>query len=303
MKIQFLLLSDGPSHKLLGINVVNGLKRLGIEAEYFFSNRKAGQLLKSPAYVFCLKPRDDDFLVAEFKKRGSKVALILNDEQLPYNRSSIYDFAVSPSIVWKRMWESKHEKPCYLIKEEFDYYFLKKHQEESIRVVTVGYSENLKKHLMYVPTLAMNFDFTIVSERQVPEFKNAKFKKFQPDASYYFEKDYDKMVIEQFREFNVGIITQDSSGSTSNRLKSLLYAGLPVICSRTENHSDLWFNQTEMKIDYFSSSIVDIVNSLGDFQKRQEIVDFNYSKISRYGGIEASGKSFLEAIEMFENFK
>jgi len=300
ISIQFLLLSDGPSHKLLGINPSIGLRKLGINSEFWFQNRQTGKLIESPNYVFCLKPRDNDELALSYKQKNSKIVLILNDEQLPKHRTDIYDFVVSPSKTWKRLWEQNSRVPCYLIKEEFDYFTTKKHCDEELKIVTVGYSENLKRHLKFIEKITANFDFTIVSEKRIPEFRNASFRQFRPNYNFYFDKNYDKEVVEQFSDFNLGIVTQDESGRTSNRLKLLLYSGLPVICSRTENFEDLWFNETEMKLEFFSESVVDTIRLFSDYKKRQEITDFNYLKIRENAGLESSAKSFVEAIDLFE---
>lgn len=145
MKIQFLLLSDGVSHKLLGINVVRGLQQLGIEADYYFPNRGNDRLMENPDYVFVLKP--NSIHVELIKSFGnSTICLIINDQMVSNDILPYIDFYVSPSINW----QTRHS-PCYLVKEEFDYYTAKVHTPNSLNcsITSLPYtSDKTSSHIL-----------------------------------------------------------------------------------------------------------------------------------------------------------
>jgi hypothetical protein len=302
MKIQFLLFSDGASHKLLGINPVRGLCNLGIQTELFWVKYSKGKLIEKPDYVFCLKPRDSDELALDYKKRGSKICLIINDEYLEPNRLSPYDFAVSPSIKWSTIYPLK----TFLINEEFDY-CQRKYHKPGRRLVTFGYKENLINHLTLVLPFLIDQDLTIISNFEdnflLPEiFYKFNLKKFCVPLDMMNFK-YDEELIRQFEEYDIGVITQyDDLGRTTNRIKALLYAGLPVITC-LNNNENLWFNKDKIKLylvrkNEWKSRILE----LEDHNLRQEIENYNFSIICKNYGIEKSARSFLNAIEQYESF-
>jgi len=306
MKIQFLLLSDGPSHKLLGLNVVKGLNKLGIETKYYFPNRNNGEMLYDPDYVFCLKPRkDSNDLISRYYKGKSKIALIINDEFLEKEKRDAYDFYVSPSIDWKEIY---NDKPCYLVKEEFDFFQTKKHND-SFNIVTFGFKENLIHHLpQVISKINEKINLTIISNFSHDYILPKEFNKCNLVWTNYvgdfFNKMYDKRLIENFKNYDVGLITQyENSGRTSNRLKALMYAGLPVVTVNNKNHEDLWFNK-EKTIKQFinnNNEWIESILELKEKKKRQDITDFNYEEIKKNAGIVNSAKSFLKAIKDFEN--
>jgi hypothetical protein len=301
MKIQFLLFSDGASHKLLGINPVRGLCNLGIEAELFWVKYSKGKLIEKPDYVFCLKPRESDDLVLSFKNKGSKICLIVNDEYLSKDRWRIYDFAVSPS----KKWQSTYPLTTYLVKEEFDFCQWKKHKP-GLKIVTFGYKENLVNHLSLVLPSLSGQDLTIISNfddcfRLPDVFYNFCLKQFKAPLDVS-DENYDEILIRQFEEYDIGLVTQyDDCGRTSNRIKAFLYAGLPVITSSTNNNENLWFNKDKIKL-----SLVDEdewrkkIDELSDYNTRQVVEDFNFEIIQRNYGIEQSARSFLNAIRQYE---
>lgn len=305
MKIQFILCQFGASHKYLGHNVVNGLRQLGVQSEFYYCQTAEGRLLTDPDHTFFLKPHNDDE-IRKYRGTSGKNALIMNDywPQLDYGQ---FDFLVSPSIAWKELIEKQEPaKKCYLVLEEIDYMTSKVHeQSEKLKIVTTGYSTNLKRHFIPIAELIRNIfdDITVVTDVNFDLFIQAgcKTQKFVPKRAMKNDSDYDRIMVEQFKEFDVGIVTQYKyfNARTSNRAKLFMYAGLPVVCTNSENHVDLWFNGVANKnlIVTKESEWVSHLTSLRDASRRQEISDYNTSLSKQFGGIVNSAKSFLAAIE------
>ncbi len=312
--IQFLLLNDGASHKLLGINPIRGLQKLGVNADYYFRSRNTGKIFNDPDYVFFLKPNLDDFCDDGANKYlrtlGVTFALIVNDQRLPIKIEKNFDFFVSPSLDWKEEYRKRHPgKHCYLIKEEWDYFTEKidHRQTDKLKVVTMGYSTNLAEH--FIPAIdeikKVTNDITIITDTNLPIFeeKGCKFKKFQPHYTRFFDDNYDKILIEQFKEYDVGIVTQNKLGRTSNRVKALMYAGLPVIAINSSNHADLWFDyekETDILLYHDITGIPYYLNGLKNEDLRRDISDFNTYQLEENAGIVKSAESFLEAIRRYE---
>ena len=321
MNVQFLLLSDGASAKYLGINPVRGLQNLGINAEYYFRSRNTGVILPTPDYVFFLKPNLKDLTVGDgvqfthTTNNSPKFVLIVNDQRLPIESEMVYDFFVSPSLDWQREYIKRHpNKPCYLINEEIDYHTTKIHKpSKELKVVTTGYAVNLIQHFLpIVPMIKeVTKDITVVTngkanELEMLENAGCKIVPFLPHYTRMLEENYDRLMVEQFMSYDVGVITQygntRGSGRTSNRVKLLNYAGLPVVCTNSANHRDLWFNgehnrnlKVVEKIDWVTHLVY-----LQNVKRRQLISNFNSVAIKRCGGIIKSAKSFLEAIKQYE---
>jgi len=321
MNIQFLILSDGASARYLGVNPVVGLQRLGIKAEYYFRSRNTGVILPSPDYVFFLKPNIKDLTVGDgvqfthTTNSSVKFVLIINDQRLPIEQEQIFDFFVSPSLDWQQEYIKRHpNKPCYLINEEIDYYTTKIHKpSKELKVVTTGYAVNLIQHFLpIVPMIKeVTKDITVVTNGSINELKmlenaGCKIVPFLPHYTRMLEENYDKLMVEQFLPYDVGIVTQYSdtrgSGRTSNRVKLLTYAGLPVVCTNSANHRDLWFNgghNNNLKV----VEDIDWITHLIYFQnvkRRQFISNFNSMTCKINGGIIKSAESFLEAIKQYE---
>lgn len=300
IKIQFILYSDGPSHKYLGINPVLGLKKLYYNAEFFWVKKNCGILIDKPDYVFCLKPRENDELILQLKSKGAKICLIANDELISNERIQFFDFVVSPSIGWLKT----YKKPTFLIKEEFNYHQIKTHID-SFKLVTFGFKENLVKHLTSVLEKLKNYDITIVSnfddKKSLPkifyEFNLVKFKNYD-----YFDPEFDMKIIRQFEDYDVGLITQyKSSGRTTNRIKILLYSGLPVITNQDEIEQ-LWFDNNKIFLNcVYQEMWIDEIEKLKDKKIRQSITNNNFNIIEKCYNIEQTAKSFLDAIKKFEN--
>lgn len=304
--IQFMLLGDGASHKYLGINPVYGLQKLGIDAEYYFRNRNSGVILPNPDYTFYLKPNNNDFNI---KGSDTKV-LIINDQRLPLGFESLFDFFVSPSLDWQKEYQNRHpEIPCYLIQEEINYCTTKIHKDtKELKLVTTGYSVNLIEHFLpIVPLLKkVTNNITVITNTDFDIFKKAgcNVRTFQPHYTKMFDSNYDQIMVEQFKEYDVGIVTQyEKSGRTSNRAKLLNYAGLPVICNSSANHQDIWFNG-EYNMNCYVNCLSDWeehLRFLRDIKMRQVCVDYNSILIKHNSGSIQSAKSFLGAIKQYEN--
>jgi len=302
MKIQFLLFSEGSSHKLLGLNVVKGLKSLGIRTEFFWPKTKIGSLLDNPDYVFCLKPSENDDLVKFFKKKGSKLCLVVNDQKISKERQIVYDFAVASSIESL----STYDLDTFLVKEEFDYCEQKQHNS-SFKIVTTGYKENLVNHLPEVLKQLEGLDITIISNFEESYELPKIFYKFKMKnilVPSIFNCDYDKILIKQFSEYDVGFVTQYKfCGRSSNRLKELLYAGLPVVTNFENNYEKIWFNKYKVILRQVSEDWKQKILELNDVCIRQDISDENFDVIKNNYGYESSAKSFLRAISLFEKSK
>lgn len=319
LSIQFLLFSDGASHKFLGINPVEGLKKLGIDAEYLFYTRKQGVLQADPDYIFVLKPKVEDLILGKkspiipylYKTtyRGAKMALIVSDQRLPIEIEKRFDFFVTCSQSWQREYQLRHpDKPCYLIKEEYNYYTMKEHTpSKKLKVVTMGYSVNLVKH--FIPAVKeikkVTDDITIVGNPNKPIFAEygCKFEPFKPHSAYFMEETWDKIAINQFTKYDVGVITQyNNSGRTSTRGKAIMYAGLPLIAPNVIEYRDLWFNGVVTNIMLYDNlnEIYTCLKTLADESIRNWIVTDNQYKIEVNSGIINSAKSFLEGIKSYE---
>ena len=317
--IQFLICQDGASAKYLGINPVKGLQRLDINAEYWFMSRNTGEIHLVPDYVFCLKPNTDNLsgcghweqYMYNCRQRGGKLILIINDQRLPIGIEKIFDFFVSPSLDWQKEYQKRHSnKPCYLINEEIDYYTTKIHKpSKELKIVTTGYSINLIKHFLpIVPMIKeVTNDITVITNSDFDRFANVgcNVKTFIPHYSQMLNEDYDKLMVEQFKDYDVGIVTQYNYGigRTSNRVKLLNYAGLPVVCTNSANHRDLWFTgetNRNLKVIEEIDWITHLVY-LQNYKRRQCISNYHSGLQSQNAGIIKSGKSFLEAIKQYEN--
>jgi len=314
MKILFLLLSSGPSHILEGIHPVKGLKKLGINATMNYPALGIKPGFDDPDYVFCLKPRESDELILRYKRQGAKIALIMDDETLPVERMKIYDFLVTASISGQKYFQKIYSQPCYLFKEEWDYFISEKRHvdTENPTCVTMGFHENLKKHLTDIiirEIKSVYQDFTAITNnsaiaRQWCKDFRIEYKEF-PKSS--IPSEYSKTIIDLLSTFDVGIITQYAwnIGRSSNRLKAMLYAGLPVIAMNTENHANVWFNNAGEKV-FLVKKPEDWKNFLIELkskEKRQEITDYNLDLVRKNGGVIKSAESFLEAIQDFEKGK
>ncbi len=308
ISIQFLLLGDGASHKLLGINPVRGLQNLGVNADYYFRSRNTGKKIANPDYVFFLKPDIGDvyFFTSQYL---CKKVLIVNDQRLPIQTEDMFDFFVCPSLDWKEEYRRRHpNKHCYLINEEWDYVTKKENhrQTDKLKVVTMGYSKNLEEH--FIPAVEqikkVTDDVTIITNERTEKLCTIgyKIKIFQPHYSRFFDKDYDKILIEQFKEYDIGIITQNRLGRTSNRVKAFIYAGLPVIAVNNKNHKSLWFNGHDSDILLYNdlNEIPYYLDILKNNDIRRDISDFNTYQAEKCGGIIKSAESFLEAIRRYE---
>lgn len=330
--IQFIL-SEGASAKLDGLNLCRGLQNLGYNAHYWFHVppnqdvfeknfrdiykeewlKLKGKLLERPEYVFTVKPRNDELLI-KFKNQGAKLVYIFEDETLLPERRKIYDFVVSSSFSWKRTAELGFAGlPCYLIRDEQDYYTTKAHvpsmysiNPHSLRIVTAGHMECLKHHFNILPILRQRYrDITIVSNWIDKEiFPDVQFEKWVPKFDY-FNKDHDRIMTEQFLKYDVAVVTQFPAGldRNSSRLRTFIYAGLPVVAIDSENHRDLWLNGDAPKIFLVKeeSDWLDYLAVLEDYKTRQEVVNYNYEKVKKYAGIEKAALTFIEAIKQYEN--
>jgi hypothetical protein len=313
MKIQFLLFSDGASHKLLGVNPAIGLQRIGVDVRVFWVKYERGErvfwvkyergeIFENPDYVFCLKPRDSDDLILTFKNKGSSICLIANDEILPKTRISVYDFVVSPSLFWL----NSYDLDSYLIKEEIDFCQQKQHQD-SFKLVTFGYKENLVNHLTQVLYEFLDLDLTIVSNfddsYSLPEiFYKFKLKKL--NVPNFTDSTFDEKLVKQFEEYDVGLVTQyENCGRTTNRIKTLVYCGLPVITNQ-KNCENLWFNKDKIKLHLVNTNEwKERVLELKDKKFRQDESIFNFNLVKKNFGVEQSAKSFLDAINLYEQEK
>lgn len=308
MKLQFLLLNDGASHHVLGTLIVKGLRKLGVESYCYYPSQKIIELCDKPDYVFCLKPSDkDEELILKFKCKGSKVVWIASDMWLNPDKLKIYDFFVSSSIDWLN-W-GKQENPNfrgYMVKDEWDYYTYKKHTEKTLNCVTMGYMENLNKN--FYPLLPYIRPFvdtiTVISggelELFIKKYPDLKFQHFLNPK--FGDADFDKKVIEQFSVFDVGIVVANHSSRSSNRTKAMMYSGIPIVATMTNNHKDLWFNQSGEKILLVEKEEdwKEKLSYLRNPVNRQMIVDHNLPLIKRESGAIEMAKTFLKAIESYE---
>lgn len=303
-RIQFLLF-EGASAKLDGLNIARGWQKLGYNVHWWFPRLGRGDLISNPEYVFTVKPREDDLLI-KFKNQGAKIVQILEDETLVPERRKIYDFLVSSSYGWKRAAERDYPNiPCYLVRDEQDYYTTKTHSPNSFKIVTAGHMENLKTHFDILPILNQKYsDITIVSnwiDRDT--FPNAQFEKWVPRFDY-FDENHDTIMTEQFKKYDVAVVTQYSYSLSRNssRLRTFIYAGLPVVAIDSDNHRDLWLNGEDVKVFLVKkeSDWLDYLKVLEDYKTRQEIVDYNYEKVKRWGGLEQAALTFVRAIEQYE---
>lgn len=302
--IQFLLF-EGASAKLDGLNIARGWQKLGYNVHWWFPRLGRGNLLERPEYVFTVKPREDDLLL-KFKSQGAKIVQILEDETLVPDRRKIYDFLVSSSYGWKASAALDYPNiPCYLVRDEQDYYTTKVHTPDSFRIVTAGHMENLKCHFNILPILGQRYlDVTIVSnwiDRDV--FPYANFEKWVPKFDY-FDEQHDTIMTEQFKKYDVAVVTQYASrlSRNSSRLRTFIYAGLPVVAIDSENHRDLWLNGEDVKVSLVKKETdwLDHLKALEDYKVRQEIADYNYEKVKKWGGIEQAALTFVKAIEQYE---
>ena len=309
MTIQFILCSDGASHKFLGITPYFGLKRLGINCEYFWPTRRIGCVFEKPDYIFVLKPsKKDTRKIVETRSLAIK-CLIISDQRLSVEEEKNYDFFVTCSQSWQQEYSKRHaDKSCYLIKEEYDYCCKKEHiDSENLNVVTMGYSNNLASH--FISTISeikkITNAITVITDVNEKIFQDNEinFVKFQPHSDYFTKEEWDKVAVSQFKNYDVGIITQyEKSGRPSTRGKAFLYAGLPIIAPNVIEYRDLWFNNSSLNI-YLYNDIKEIpvlLNHLKDAKLRNQISQNNYIQIKKNYGAMASAKSFLKGIENYE---
>jgi hypothetical protein len=317
-------MAEGASAKLDGMNLARGMRRLGYNVNYWFHVKYPklfvehfsklhpevkgdirGTLHDNPEYVFTVKPMNDELLI-KFKNQGAKIIYIVEDETLSPERRSLYDFIVSSSYGWKKSAMVQFPGlPCYIIRDEQDYYTTKIHIPNSFKIVTTGHMENLKHHFNILPVLEQKYqDITIVSnwiDRTV--FPTTKFDNWVPPLDY-FSETHDTTMTEQFKKYDVGISTQYPYGldSNSSRLRMLMYAGLPVIAVDSLVHQDIWCNGEETKVLLVKkeSDWLDHLKTLEDYKVRQEIVNYNYGKIKKFAGIEQAALTFVRAIEQYE---
>lgn len=309
MKIQFLLLGDGASHKFLGITPVKGLQELGIDVEYYFRSRNSGKILNDPDYVFVLKPNPNDIKQPGIAF-GKHIALIISDQRQPIEFERTFDFFVTCSQSWQKEYQLRHpDKPCYLIKEEYDYYTTKIHKpQDKLKVVTMGYSINLLAH--FIPAIEqikkVTDDITIVASTNEPEFEKhgCKFVQFQPHSSRFMEDCWDKIAVKQFNQYDVGIITAyKTCGRPSTRGKAFMYAGLPIIAPNVIEYQDIWFNDRNTNGLLLYNNLTGIAANLRKLQKssiRQDISNYNTYRIESQFGAKKAGESFLGAIKKYE---
>lgn len=309
MKIQFILCGDGASHKFLGITPYFGMKKLGIETEYVWYSRKIGSLLENPDYIFVLKPNVEQ--INAICKRYPLIpkCLIISDQRLDKEIEHKFQFFVTCSQSWQKEYQAKHEgKPCYLIKEEYDYCMQKNHEDsQQLKVVTMGYSNNLTEHFLDAieQIKKVTNDITIVSGVNEPEFKECKFEKFKPNSDYFLKPEWDRIAVSQFNKFDIGIITQyKNSGRPSTRGKAFLYAGLPIIAPNVKEYRNIWNNKSII-LNSLYDNIEEIslrLEGLKDKTIRQVISDSNYKVIKENSGAIKSAESFLKGIQDYENW-
>lgn len=312
-QIQFLLF-DGPSAKLDGLNIARGWQNLGYNVKWYFPRLLKGEMHAKPEYVFTVKPREDELLL-KWKSQGAKLVYIFEDETLVPERRKMYDFVVASSFGWKRTAEQDFfGAPCYLVRDEQDYYTTKIHTptvpnpatlRNNLRIVTAGHMVNLKQHFNILSILEQVYtNITLVSpDIDRDTFPTVNFEKWTPRFDY-FDGNHDRLMTEQFLKYDVAVVTQYGWGDrNSSRLRTFIYAGLPVVAVDSENHRDLWLNGDSAKIFLVKEKRdwLEYLGVLEDHRVRQAIADYNYEKVKQYAGIEKAAMTFIKAVEQYEN--
>ena len=311
-KIQFLLLSDGISHQKMGLDQVKALRQLGCNVACYFPKRKINELIENPDYVLVLKPNATNSyeLIKKFKDKGCKIGFMVSDERYSSEMMKLFDFFLSISLDWQEDFLKKYpDKPCYLMKEEYDIHLRKIHKPDSFRIVTMGYAQCLKFYLK--PILEQLKDkyknniHILTNWKDVPEVYNFcegfNRDKFDISIDNMMDDDFDKSRITQYNRYDVGLVGLFDIKRPSNRLKSLMYAGLPIVTIKTKNHSNVWFNEASPTIIYVKNNDWrSAIDSLRDYNRRQAITDHNYFLVQRNGGLEKAGEAILKAIERYE---
>lgn len=312
MRCQLLLMSDGISHRLLGMGPYYALKDMGVDAGAYFPARGLGAIDPSADVTFVLKPSAADVAQIRANVRGA-LALIINDMRLDPAVERAFDFFVSPSVGWRDEYLARHpDKPCYLVREELNHWQPKAHAAGPLRIVAHGYHQNMVHHLAPIlpAILAAHPDVTIIGnfggaeDAGLPECFRACNLVPSIHHRAFVDPDFDEPFIRQFEHYDVGIVTQyRGAARTSNRVKALMYAGLPVVASRNGSHDDLWFgrygeivHQAETVEDWLSA-----LDGLRNPANRQRIADHNLSVVSQQGGHVRSAGDFLAAIEAFRS--
>lgn len=309
-KFQFLLLGDGISHQKMGTDQVTALRRLGYNVACYFPKKGFNELIENPDYVLVLKPRIQRDLVKHYKDKGSKLAFLVSDERFPKEHMKLYDFFLSISLDWQEEFQKEYpDKPCYLMKEEYDYCMRKVHKENSFKIVTIGYAQCLKRYLKPILDqikIEYKNNIYIVSNWGDDKEADKMFSEFHQDnyevpINKMCRGNFDKWRIEQYNQYDVGIVGVLDKKRPSNRVKSLLYAGLPVVAVSTKNHNNLWFNNanpTILKIK--NNTWTEQLKRLENIGIRQSITDYNYVLTQINGGLDKAGEAIIEAINKFE---
>ncbi len=309
--ILFLLMSDGISHQKMGMDQVIALRKLGVKVGCYYPKRNIYEIIDNPDYIFVLKSRISDKMALKYKANGSKIVFLGSDERYSKERMNIYDFILTISLNWQKEFQKDYPNiPCYLMKEEYAYNMTKIHKPNSFRIITMGYAQCLKLYLKPIlDSIKSKYHDNIHILSNWNENKEADniFKEFHQDnfdinLSKMLDKGFDKNRIQQYNRYDVGLVGSWSVHRPSNRLKSLIYAGLPVVALNTPNHTNVWFNGIEpMVIKVKNNDWVGALNSLSDYKERQKITDYNYKLVKENGGLDKAGIAILEAIKKFES--
>jgi len=156
-------------------------------------------------------------------------------------------------------------------------------------------------------TIVSNFSNKEIETKNIlpSSFYKCSLKIFAPSAHYMLNDGHDQKMIDQFKDYDIGIETQipERNARTSNGVKIFMYAGLPVISHFSLNNTNIWFNNSNEETFFVKKpdDWLKHLNFLKNPSIRQNISEKNKNISINNAGIINSAKSFMEAIEKYES--